>query len=1073
MAYLQGDNNKHFGTTIIKSDVPVIVYAAWDSRSDFRPDGFIKTSDMMELWDTQRNVPIEVWYREYPAGDVRITISGESEGREAGAANFFVERLCAPANFGKDHCEHVPSDAANDFVIGSPASWFTNNNDIRSGAQHQTSRFHQNVAVTAEAYRLRFEWQYNLGYCSQLNKGQGKSPSFKLLIGGAVQWQWQVDLSAGGEYPHDTRCGGAPQAYSPVQLVEVDLLGVTGDKLTWEIVSNDRNMHVNFVHMELCSRGGVRGYTRTETAHVGAGGCTYPYVDGVWPAEVQAISDPPTCAAKCSEMYNCGGFNINGGKCQLCVDRDVKANVNGITAYLKSGYAHNYPDVIQVQSAFSRVNGLFQMVGHKHGFPRYTGPNGATLSFERQAVNSDWAAAHWLQSDVWTILEGGHHRFALRSPGGSKPPTQSGWEARTDVGAQLPIDLWTPVAQDYTFLFNACPRGSGIPYNNAVNGGAVTRAVCEAKCNADPACRVIEMAGCSAGGCVGQCMLYRGSEGGEIRNGGCTTDGSMKSFLKPTSISKFARYGSAHVGKNGCAYPGGSWSADLQAIGDPAQCALRCLARSDCGGFNINHGKCQLCTTSDIKPLVNNNNLRAYVRTGQEVHTGAFEYLWADCPRGDAAATATKISDSLTRAQCMALCEASPSCNGMEVTGCLGNPADCGGQCYHFSGVSDGSLRDGNCGHGGDSNALWKLPAYTFLFTGCPRGVGAATWKQIGSSLTKADCMRRCDADIHCNAIEILGCRDNPQCLGDCYHFYGTSDGAIHNECTNDLAQYPGSAYRKLQGGSRCQWSLQAGKACGNTIGPLGKLTETQCAVAIVKNPQCDSNIMAWEPSTQTCRCVPKGGVCGASDNANWNLYTRRCGDTILMETFGSGFCRFDNYQVQNIGHFTEQQCKDKCKVMPTCIASDISSLSGNTWKCQLYTGSGTNFRLQSGDAKCFKKRFSSMTALGNKGSGRCVVSGGAQIGWISNDATDDYCTQSCDASIDCVAAETRPGGSGQQQCHLWRGAATSVTSTSQQGTTCWKKERNCIKAGTIVSKYQRGKCCQSFQQKGMRWVCT
>ena len=78
--------------------------------------------------------------------------------------------------------------------------------------------------------------------------------------------------------------------------------------------------------------------------------------------------------------------------------------------------------------------------------------------------------------------------------------------------------------------------------------------------------------------------------------------------------------------------------------------------------------------------------------------------------------------------------------------------------------------------------------------------------------------------------------------------------------------------------GSRCQWSLQAGKACGNTIGPLGKLTETQCAVAIVKNPQCDSNIMAWEPSTQTCRCVPKGGVCGASDNANWNLYTRRCG---------------------------------------------------------------------------------------------------------------------------------------------------------------------------------------------------
>ena len=32
MAYLQGDNNKHFGTTIIKSDVPVIVYAGMHYR---------------------------------------------------------------------------------------------------------------------------------------------------------------------------------------------------------------------------------------------------------------------------------------------------------------------------------------------------------------------------------------------------------------------------------------------------------------------------------------------------------------------------------------------------------------------------------------------------------------------------------------------------------------------------------------------------------------------------------------------------------------------------------------------------------------------------------------------------------------------------------------------------------------------------------------------------------------------------------------------------------------------------------------------------------------------------------
>ena len=155
------------------------------------------------------------------------------------------------------------------------------------------------------------------------------------------------------------------------------------------------------------------------------------------------------------------------------------------------------------------------------------------------------------------------------------------------------------------------------------------------------------------------------------------------------------------------------------------------------------------------------------------MHTGAFEYLWADCPRGDAAATATKISDSLTRAQCMALCEASPSCNGMEVTGCLGNPADCGGQCYHFSGVSDGSLRDGNCGHGGDSNALWKLPAYTFLFTGCVRSRAGAEGSAYGTGGMRAE-RRLCPE----NGPLLFGALFKFSFFPFCPHFFGFGSGA-------------------------------------------------------------------------------------------------------------------------------------------------------------------------------------------------------------------------------------------------------------------------------------------------------
>ena len=104
MAYLQGDSDKHFGTTLISVDVPVTVYAVVDGRpsNPIAPDGFTKSGETIEFTHSSDTVPFQIYSRDYEAGNVHITFSGGSTGSKAVMANFFLERRCQ--GLSQRHC---------------------------------------------------------------------------------------------------------------------------------------------------------------------------------------------------------------------------------------------------------------------------------------------------------------------------------------------------------------------------------------------------------------------------------------------------------------------------------------------------------------------------------------------------------------------------------------------------------------------------------------------------------------------------------------------------------------------------------------------------------------------------------------------------------------------------------------------------------------------------------------------------------------------------------------------------------------------------------------------------------
>ena len=124
-------------------------------------------------------------------------------------------------------------------------------------------------------------------------------------------------------------------------------------------------------------------YDRYDKSSIGSSSCTYP--GGTWPVWISRITDPRECAVKCSDESTCGGFNIVGGKCQLCTNHDVKTNQNGVTGYLKQGAAFGgwrcvgcvaLPEVVWS----CRVCRALPFVGWAAVFGRATGHYGASGS---------------------------------------------------------------------------------------------------------------------------------------------------------------------------------------------------------------------------------------------------------------------------------------------------------------------------------------------------------------------------------------------------------------------------------------------------------------------------------------------------------------------------------------------------------------------------------------------------------------------------------------------------------------------------------------------------------------------
>ena len=95
----QGDYQKHYGTTVINTEVPTTVYAIVDSRgaSPPVPIGFRKLGETMTFTNGSTGVSFNVYSQDYEPGAVNVQISGGTSGAPAVMANYFVQRKCEGA----------------------------------------------------------------------------------------------------------------------------------------------------------------------------------------------------------------------------------------------------------------------------------------------------------------------------------------------------------------------------------------------------------------------------------------------------------------------------------------------------------------------------------------------------------------------------------------------------------------------------------------------------------------------------------------------------------------------------------------------------------------------------------------------------------------------------------------------------------------------------------------------------------------------------------------------------------------------------------------------------------------
>ena len=91
------------------------------------------------------------------------------------------------------------------------------------------------------------------------------------------------------------------------------------------------------------------------------------------------------------------------------------------------------------------------------------------------------------------------------------------------------------------------------------------------------------------------------------------------------------------------------------------------------------------------------------------------------------------------------------------------------------------------------STCAARHAGYQFLFNGCPRGGLVQTAVRRGK-MSLATCQDICDRQPACNAIEVTGCLNNPDCGKGCYTFTGTGTDVRNGGCNTNGDM---KAYRK------------------------------------------------------------------------------------------------------------------------------------------------------------------------------------------------------------------------------------------------------------------------------------
>jgi len=411
---------------------------------------------------------------------------------------------------------------------------------------------------------------------------------------------------------------------------------------------------------------------------------------------------------------------------------------------------------------------------------------------------------------------------------------------------------------------------------------------------------------------------------------------------------------------------------------------------------------------------------------GSEVISAKYELLFNGCPRGsEVRGSSSKGRQTLS--QCKALCDAESNCNAIEINGCSGNGAECGGDCYLFYFRNTASITNGKCVTNGDqrgykkssSGSVARVLQYEFLGHGCPRDKNGNTGTSQGKGRqTLARCQALCDASAGCTAIEVNGCHgDSVNCGGDCYLFsFNAAEEIRVGKCVTNGDQ---RAYKK------------------------SSVQHAQCFIKGTKG-----SVVSL---TGTTSCTNTGGL----KNAGAHCY-HNCGDKQgWCPWCGNGLCCRKNWASSNgcngkIGGHEQHVCvgRSACNAAVSTVPTDGATDTYAGWydaqdcgRCNDYcrwvgaAGSG-------GDPYLMTTKYKFLFDGCPRGP---AATSSSHKGW----QTQVNCQKMCDQDSNCNGIEisgcsgsspTTPKASCGGECYLFYGSGTTFTNGRDHDTGCDNK---------------------------------